>query len=402
MSGSFSVNDTTREYFGDPLIKYVEQNMLTRHDVPLHSQADCATPQAKRSISAAFGHAATAQKQDEFCANMKERAGVFHYRGIEEETNKTSSGVVFASPTETLLDMTAGRVGGAFKPAVSLKDVDAFFLMHETHHENSFTKDPSTLHVGGYEEFESDMIARQMYGRALKEGIVTDPGVPDAVRGGRALMAMTNSRVYDVASIAGAPGVSIKTEEDYKKAHSDIGKVRNKVHEAIGKDIISADEKDEARYSALKETVLSAPEGAFDRATVDKFENEPENEAELKEHQKESLASVNVPDNLREAHAFNENIRMMIAERRAGESAAKDQPELAYQTTRRMLVKGEFDDTVNGKAFAKEYVRAAETYAPEHFQTDGQITYPKEVSTGPENVAPRMAVANNAQFQMSP
>lgn len=289
------------------------------------------------------------------------------------------------------------EIGRLFKMPGEGKDWNAFILFHELEHSRDDADGkPSS-------EFTADMAARRHYQEALQQGLVKDLGVPDALRGVRAMQEMKNGfgmddfDVHGVAALAGLPGININGQEDERQAASEMGGAKYKIYREIGAPLVS--EKQKADFLA-EGTILSVPSDEWNldakhEAMLDRYRQE--NYQDKDEQRLTDLKEVLKGAHLSEDAQKRANRGAAIyfdkeAATRGREAVNQDMP-LLYETARKMYLQGKFNDDPTGKAFVGEFVRAAENYAQNLFKTDNRQTFVRPENTEQRPQAPQPVAA---------
>lgn len=241
-------------------------------------------------------------------------------------------------------------------------------------HENAHLEDAKN---GGFTE---SRLQREVYGdfkgfqdyyRAYQKGVATDPEVPYAARAQRAIDVMENGnygeagpQMHSVNAIVPLPGEKYAGAQHTSNhaAGEAMLQAREQIINEIGSDLVTlSDAKklkvmqglaygDPSMDPALKQQIFMAnieaatnPNGKFD--AVGQIESQMSPESRI---------------------AYDQYVSQWekTEQRTAAETAIAEQPGLMYETSKRMLQTGEFDNNPAGKQFIENYVDGVERYDP--------------------------------------
>jgi hypothetical protein len=403
---SLIVSNQTRELIGADIIRFAERNIVNQPQLPIASGKDCGpNGQALSSFRSQFNSAV--MTVGDVC--KKYELAVQNDAVARFDPSNNTSAVIMVDAFQSMKGIKEG-FGSAFSGHINLpgsaKDWRAFILFHEMEH----ARDAVNNRVGEGDigsEYYADMGARQYYQQALKEGIVKDPGVPDAVRGTRVLQEMLRppsiGDEHNVASLAGLPGVDIHDAESSRLGSDAIDWAKIKVYAEIGKPLIGKDEKE-----------LLIVKGTIEAAGYEHWNLDEEGEAEYKKFEgsefgdddrsrykamKEVLKHAHMTDEVKQRVEKSQEQVIMFAASDQGRDAVKKQPELLYETARKMYLTGQLDSEPLQKVFVGEFVRSAEAYAPGYFKADNRQTFAPAAPQAPQ---PASAPSWNQKPQLAP
>lgn len=292
---SLIVSRETRALMGSAIIDFAEHNIVNQAGLPVVSSADCGTNESVApSFMAQFSHRVlTAKKVCEAFAeaNWRSSGGRYEFSNKNNDEN-----ILFmVDMAKTLPDVV--KIMGLSTMPLDLpgtaKDWNTFFFFHELQHSRDHT---NGTRVAETTEYYADLGGREYYRQAYALGIVSDPGVPDAIRGLRIIDDITNSRdedTHNIAVLAGLPGITLNATITPARVSASFNAVRKAIYAGIG---------------------MSNPVEA--------------------------------------------------------DKAARDNPHLLYASARRLLLQGVFDHDPVQKAYAGEFIRAAETYGANYYKTN--------------------------------
>lgn len=241
-------------------------------------------------------------------------------------------------------------------------------------HENAHLEDAKN---GGYTE---SRLQRELYGdskgfqdyyRAYQKGVATDPEVPYAARAQRAIDVMESGnygeagpQMHSVNAIVPLPGEKYVGAQHTSNHAAGMAMLdaRDEIMAEIGSDLATLSDvqklqtmqglayTDPSMDPALKQQIFVAnveaatnPNGKFDTVAQIEAQMSPELRA-----------------------TYNDRVATWekTEQKIAAESAIQDQPGLLYETSKRMLQTGEFDNNPAGKKFVENYVDGVERYDP--------------------------------------
>lgn len=241
-------------------------------------------------------------------------------------------------------------------------------------HENAHLEDAKN---GG---LTNSRIQRELYGdskgfqdyyRAYQKGVATDPEVPYAARAQRAIDVMENGnygevgpQMHSVNAIVPLPGEKYVGAQHTSNHAAGMAmlQARDDIHDQIGKDLYDLPdfnrlqivngminngmEMDPSlRQEVFRATAIPSFDATADAALVEKVT------AQMTPEQKKFFEDS--------AGAWEK-----VGRDNAAQQAIQDQPGLLYETSKRMLQTGEFDNNPAGKKFVENYVDGVERYDP--------------------------------------
>lgn len=249
-------------------------------------------------------------------------------------------------------------------------DWNALTYLHENAHCEDFKE-------GGYDksdinpELYGDFKGFQDYYKGYRNGVVTDPEVPYAWRAQRAIDVMEQGNYgadgpqgHSVNAIAPLPGEKYAGAQHTSNHAAGMAmlQARDDIHAQIGKDLYDLPdfnrlqivngminngmEMDPSlRQEVFRATAIPSFDATADAALVEKVT------AQMTPEQKKFFEDS--------AGAWEK-----VGRDNAAQQAIQDQPGLLYETSKRMLQTGEFDNNPAGKQFVENYVDGVERYDP--------------------------------------
>lgn len=294
---------------------------------------------------------------------------------------------------------------------IPIEDLRAFIMLHEIGHLVYAGPDMSTLES----EWMAETHAHETYKDAYEKGIVSTPDLPLLFSQARSMNAFSQSQLYTVTEMFDslvnlmpdyemtAIAASYEPEEnlDFKTLNTDLQGVYKTILVEVGKNFSATPEFEynlhvagaAKVYVAMLENEELAPEQRkeirqfFINLSDLKMEN-LDQEIAYKKGQR-----ANLPDEIdygpvlaefkkvfvvpnehqelydagRETYMKEKAEGLFLSE---GLELARGQPELIYAAARHLLEEGTFDNNRAGIALTENFVRGAETLAPEHFGVD--------------------------------
>lgn len=249
-------------------------------------------------------------------------------------------------------------------------DWNALTYLHEDAHCEDF-KDGGFASSGIQREIYADSDAFRDYYKGYKNGVVSDPEVPYAWRAQRAIGVMEQGdygeagpEEHSVNAITPLPGEKYAGAQHTSNhaAGQAMLQAREQIINEIGSDLVTlSDAKklqvmqglaygDPSMDPALKQQIFMAnieaatnPNGKFD--AVGQIESQMSPESRI---------------------AYDQYVSQWekTEQRTAAETAIAEQPGLMYETSKRMLQTGKFDNNPAGKQFVENYVDGVERYDP--------------------------------------
>lgn len=272
----------------------------------------------------------------------------------------------FASPVSGLPESALKNVPGT--------DAEwrALALMHEAGHVHAT---PLYMYASGNElatEIMADQAMVLFASDPFARGIIKTPGVAEAAMGMRAIGALDKYLDEDHAT-----GPGVRTEEEatafagnfiekptiFSKSNFqyDLDHLRKKLATKIGDPLMTISDIGMAIKEALNDKGIAIPgndQKIMEEAVAKIFSGNSYTKAQI-EAMLAPLDSAGGGYHLDRARE-----KLTIAK---GASAMESDPHLKYETVRRLYQDGSLDDTPIAKQYAKEFLEAAEKYAPDYF-----------------------------------
>jgi hypothetical protein len=296
--GSLTVSQETRAVLGGGIIDFAARHIVNQPALPVISGADCGTDgKASPALRAQFAH--PTWTADKAChafgeGNWKSAGGRYEFSDKNNDENILLMLDVARSMQDVAKTMGVAEMG--LKLPGTAQDWNTLLLFHELQH--------SREHINGTRvaettEYYADLAARGYYSRAYAQGLVSDPCVPDALRGLRILDDIANARdgdTHNIALLAGLPGIDLDETNTPARISRSFIQARSAIYKEIG-----------------------------------------------------------------------------LPTQTEAEKAARDNPNLLYRAARGLYLKGAFDHDPVQKAYAGEFIRAAETYGADYYRIEKSI-----------------------------
>lgn len=289
----------------------------------------------------------------------------------------------------------------------------SYSLLHEDAHGKDGLSDGKMLPPSKIELYADHNGTREYY-RAYREGVVSDPEVPYAMVSKRAIdimLEVENNRPalenHGHAVLSPLPGESAAALSHYTTgmgAGKDVVRARGDIYEAIGADHYS--------NRLLSRDVMRAVNEAIE---VHGMPVDPELREEIRSRASPFLDIDETPEQSIEADQavfskmeIPEDFKPLIAELAEknmretkigmGEFSAMIQPELLYETTRRLSQSGHFNDNPAGQQFADRFIDGVQRYEPDKYGVapeDRPTQRPEIVDRLAEQYAPVLQPTHN-------
>lgn len=243
------------------------------------------------------------------------------------------------------------------------RDWQAFVIMHEIGHVDQPDKDNQRNLVW---EVEAEQDAQGFYADAARRGLVSDPAVGHAHTQMRSLSTFywkndLYTHVIGAGVMSGDEGPAPSADVDTDLADP-LHKARSLVAHEAGRDLVSTEDLRKAAQG------MSEREGVW-RYVMDADRVYPtETEREMFRQIENGSLSVEQglaglePDRQRIYRDYFDGVANPL-----GIKALREDPQLMFETTRRLYLTGKFDDNPIGKQYAYEFLEAARTNAPDYF-----------------------------------
>ncbi len=282
-------------------------------------------------------------------------------RSVDEKSDKTDYSILITPKLDQTKDGLASSLSGIPEDKLRVPGTDqewrAFIMMHEAgHSDQKINKDLSLAGSLG-REIEADNDAVRIYHDELKRGNVKTAEVPEAFMAMRAISGFTAKS--DMPTHLTRLGVHLPGEEHSHASDTpqiyakSLVSARRKVWHEIGKDLMGPS-AEKAAFKKFFEGDDFEKLNKEDRMTAfDLSEGKLTMQEAQKKMSSEGFKKIkDVWDDKASAE---------------GVTAAGDDPQLMYETTRKLYLKGTFDDSPLEKKAAWQFLDAGRKYAPEHF-----------------------------------
>ncbi len=249
---------------------------------------------------------------------------------------------------------------------LSLKDFRTHILFHEVGHTDP--KQHSNPDMSRAErELNADIYANDLYKKAFAKGIVSDPNIPEVFSYMRAIASVMGKRDIDYAYNGtvdpdeNVNHIHIPEAEHEQPPTNFLNNSIGVIYTSIGK--LTQDIETEFATLSLIEINEEdlPPEQIEEYRRLQSLEEPPLDEIE------DFMATVEIPEEKQARY----NASLQALNIMEGYRMAKDQPELVYETAKRELVNGRFDDDPATKNLIENFVIGAERIAPDHFKIEG-------------------------------
>lgn len=287
---SLTVSRETRAVFGDAIIDFADKNIVNQPALPVISAADCGTDgKVSPSFRVQFTH--PTWTADKACNAFAEA----NWKGAGGRYDFTDGNIIL------MLDLAGSehdvtKMSGLTFPGTE-EDWNTFLLFHELQHSRDHI---NGTRVAETTEYYADLGAREYYNQALQQGLVTNPGVPDAMRGMRVIEDISNpldENRHNIALLAGLPEIDLHADNAFKTIVLSLSRARTLIYQSMG-------------------------------------------------------------------------------------SQSPHDPHLLYESARNLYLNGAFDNDPVQKAYAREFIRAAETYGADYYRTRNSHTLAPSLSPG--------------------
>ena len=391
--GSFQVAEGTRAYFKPSLIAFIEKNMLTRKDVELYSSADCTSEfQPTQALKDHFNRIANDDEGAYTACMTLEGAHWGPINDGDPVNNRIWYPDTHFQNSGQIIESVALLPAHALNIPEAVYDFNAFVLLHEVGHEVDYTRraaagNPVPSKIGidmeddSFLEYNADNAAHHHYAAAYKQGLVQDPGIPDALRAMRAMNEIQHNVTtrYGLTPLAGVDGIDIRDAKDAAKAVDQIQMAKTAIYKNIGAPLMSAEEGVSQEYMTLRDVVAGPHPDMLDESVMQKIEqiettDYRQNSIQKYADMKDVIAAARVPDSLKAEFEEKRDNALSNSLYHIGHQNARDDPQLLYETIRQLQQKGVFDHDPVQNVFVNQFIRGAETYGVDYFGTDHRQT----------------------------
>ncbi len=305
---------------------------------------------------------------------------------VSAETRDFAGGYMFEllSKNKKFSDADKARLPG------TSEDWRFFTMFHESDHCRPerlavILNASENTYLASQAEYLADKDAALRYSQAYRDGIVSNPDVPYALRAIRAVYAMTSTDSKHSVSVLlpllpGEESVIPDSSQAFDNVNRQMDKAKDSIFAEMGKDTANARTQlqalvllndDESLQTGIsKEENERLRKVAYDRdgdpALVEALLRQYPVPAALEKERQRKIEAVYITD---------------------GRSIAATHPEVFYEYARRQLLRGDFNSDPVQKAFIERFVDAAERYFPNFYHVPED-----RIKNGPV-----VSAGNNAQ-----
>lgn len=281
---------------------------------------------------------------------------------------------------------------GSFAPIVddiSLSDFSTYTLFHEVGHANHGL-------VGYREEVDAENIANNLYAVAFKEGIVTDPRVPEMMSELRAISSFHRVEGSAEYVLNGTLRPENRATEINPQGRASVTNTINDAYTEIGRPLENARHQTKSLSFFSNERLqqfMTEDQVTEMRVLIAADQEQDVDRAETLDKMEALMAGVDIPADFQEEFRSEVDFQLQLEgfELVNGEITGRDaddnpvraggQPELLYIEVRAQLMEGAFDEDPEAKALAQNYVLGAERLAPDHYNVaDHGQTYEQHLA----------------------
>lgn len=375
-----SMTPESREYIGSAAVDFLNKNVKLKSNILVITSADIEglekhDPVATQLLSEHHIHR-QADAMDRFLTFLQKKGSHYNpreypYIYIEQVSSKEHAFSALSGLPEDKLEHIPG----------SVQDWRFSFLAHEIGHH--FDLPDIGTKINPENEANADRFQGTLSEEAARQGLLQTNDLDMATASARAIQYIIEGYKDSAHHEHGAAISTLPSDgEQIPQQQYGLWRAREDIIQQVSDKLTTEDDRINARLDAIQmmNSIASLDLPRDIQQQLDKSRR-----GDLSIEESRALAEkIRIPESRQDDFNFEyqRSLRFVALD---GGDRIPENPDILYKTALQMYKDGAFNTNAQGKEMVKNFINGVERYAPTHFQTNGQHTFPSTDSR-PENL----------------